>query len=68
MRTLDRKVLHLCQNNAPQETFLWSYFVGGVQNDVTDEDIQVALKLYGMELDYPECRGIPIYQIDTHLL
>ena len=37
-------------------------------HDVTDGDIRAALKFASGILEYPEMKGIPIDQIDTHSL
>jgi hypothetical protein len=69
IRALGRCYLHLGHHRATAKTFLSAYFnKAGQRFDITNQEISAALKMAATFLDYPTAKGIPIDQIDTHLL
>jgi hypothetical protein len=68
VRAITRQVIHMCINNAAGTDYLSTYFVDGIRQDVTAEDISKHLKLAAGLLNYPMQKGIPIEWVDTHLL
>jgi hypothetical protein len=69
IRALGQHCLHLQHHGATAKTFLLEYFdKAGQHFDITNQDISAALKMAATFLDYPTTKGIPINQIDTHLL
>ena len=69
VRALGRQYLHLQNHGSTKQTFLSTYFDDAhIRNDITNEDITVALKQAATIPDYPLAKGIPIERIDTHSL
>jgi hypothetical protein len=68
VRALGRHYLHLRSNGASATAFLSTFWLDGIQLDVTAENISRALKLAAAELHYPTAKGIPIERINTHSL
>jgi hypothetical protein len=60
--------MHICNNGSKLKTFLSAYYDGGIEANVTVEQISYGLKVAAAALDYPSLKGIPIERIDTHLL
>jgi hypothetical protein len=66
---LARRYVHIKQHDTNEDTFLSAYFdVQEVRHDLTDTDVQKALKAAATALNYPMTRNIPIERIDTHSL
>ncbi len=69
VRALGRRYLHLRNHGSTKQTFLSTYFDDAhIRNNITNEDIMVALKRAAKILDYPLAKGISIERIDTHSL
>ena len=50
------------------DTYLSAFFSNNMRFDVTDTDIRTSVKMATTILGYPCNKGIPIDQVDTHLL
>jgi hypothetical protein len=58
------------RENAPGDgsIFLSAVYTNSVRDNISDKDVQAALKMAAVPLDYPMARGIPVERIDTHSL
>jgi hypothetical protein len=69
MRALARQYIHLQSMGADAKMYLLAYHdEKGKHGDITNEGISRALKAAATVLNYPNAKGIPIDQIDTHSL
>ena len=68
VRALGRRYCHIRRHTSDRKTPLSAYYVNGVEHNLTDEDIRMALKKAAGELNYPQERGIPVERVDTHSL
>ena len=68
VRAIGRRYVHITANKYKPENFISTYWVNGDKFDVTDADIQSALKHAGRVLNYSELKGILIDRIETHSL
>ena len=69
VRAIGGSVVQNTAHGSNARTVLYSYWVGATKYDVTDVDIQTALKSTAGALDYPELvKGTPINWIDTYSL
>lgn len=60
--------LHIWNHTSDLETYLSTYFINGSQFHRTAEDVSHTIKHAATFLNYEQLCGIPISQIDTHLL
>ena len=72
VKALARRYVHIRRNGGnwkdSLDTWLSAYYVDGVRDDISNEDVSAKLKWAARELDYPNVRGIPISCVDTHSL
>ena len=70
VRALGQHYLHILSNQPVFEatTPLSTYYMDGIQYDITDKEVSTALKFAASVLEYPSCKGIPIERIDMHSL
>ena len=67
-KAIGRRYIHIRNNSSDQKTWLSAYWIDDQRQDVTNEDISVAVKWAAAKLDYPTSLGILVERIDTHSL
>ena len=68
VRAIGRRYCHIRRNSSNPNTPLFTFYEGGKDKRVNDQDIREAVKMAARQLDYEGTRGTPISLINTHSL